>query len=1038
MTRKQRALAIVFTVLMLGSVLAMPVSATPDTSVTVDADETVDAEAGENVTVTVTVTNDGTTANGGSIELTGLPSGAEVNRTNPLILLPGNLPAANGGTESYGFEVSLPADSDNFTLTATAELFGNNTSDSTSDAATASVTTDSGSTSPPSSSGDERPVNDGGTLFQGEDDFQITSSDLNVGDFERSSGDSEGVPLEEPVPTDQPTGSYDNDAGTSLTVQTARVSSLEILNQNGADIADGTVSNDNAELTVVGEYNFQTSEPLEVTIEDESGLDVTGAALAPGESATNDTADEARFVIDLGELESGEEYTVTVAGSDDLDFGAAQQDATFEVSAQDDAVLELDQDSAVQGENVQFDIQGADEEDIHPVRIDGNDVRDGSDAGDVFRDVGDTVATGTFNGDPVALVEIDGGEGVGQIETGALDDTDVDVTLFAPVGVEDLGNLTAADFSSEAEADEQTLEVTEGQITLDNPTGSYVIGSAVDINGTTSPGVDEVVIYARDEGDYLRVTTINVDGDDTFEAEDFNLVEDADNPNALNIPGTYRVATLDADSEELDQDTDLGPDNVVDSSQVSSAIGSQTSLRAVDQSLTLDTVSVTNGQVAVGDEITVEGVAPGQDSVSVSFYGPRGSYDRTTISVDENDEFSADNIQVGDNLFPAASPAAGGVTSSISQGNVVMTVFSDGRDGVAGDGDPPSIRADVDGDGDDETGFQALYYQLNRDSFTQQQVIDRVASESTEDTGSDDISEAVRFRLIDAQTSINTVTSANATNNVVVAGETMTVSGVTNRQAEDTDITVEVIEGPTRTQFELNSTDQWETDGRWSVTLETDGVEPGNYTVEADDGQSSDVFDFQVVEPQPEPTPTPEPAPTASVTFEDQALSSDSTVTVASVTVSEGGFVTIHDDTVGEDPVGSVVGTSDYLEPGTSRNVEVSVEATPGQHFAMPHRDTNGNEAYDFVSSNGAEDAPYTTAAGEIVLDGAQISAPSTPTPTPTEAPTPTETATETPTPEPEEPTATATETGGQPGFGLVVSVLALLGAALLALRRRD
>ncbi|TSD08637.1 PGF-CTERM sorting domain-containing protein, partial [Haloglomus irregulare] len=89
-------------------------------------------------------------------------------------------------------------------------------------------------------------------------------------------------------------------------------------------------------------------------------------------------------------------------------------------------------------------------------------------------------------------------------------------------------------------------------------------------------------------------------------------------------------------------------------------------------------------------------------------------------------------------------------------------------------------------------------------------------------------------------------------------------------------------------------------------------------------------------------------------------------------------------------------------------------------------------EAYDFVSSNGAEDAPYTTAAGDIVLDGAQISAPSTPTPT--EAPTPTAT----PTLEPEDPTPSSTETGGQPGFGLVVSVLALLGAALLALRRRD
>ena len=54
----------------------------------------------------------------------------------------------------------------------------------------------------------------------------------------------------------------------------------------------------------------------------------------------------------------------------------------------------------------------------------------------------------------------------------------------------------------------------------------------------------------------------------------------------------------------------------------------------------------------------------------------------------------------------------------------------------------------------------------------------------------------------------------------------------------------------------------------------------------------------------------------------------------------------------------------------------------------MPHRDTNGNEVYDFVSSEGAEDAPYFNANDEIVLDGAQISVPSEPTPTPTETPT--------------------------------------------------
>jgi PGF-pre-PGF domain-containing protein len=57
-----------------------------------------------------------------------------------------------------------------------------------------------------------------------------------------------------------------------------------------------------------------------------------------------------------------------------------------------------------------------------------------------------------------------------------------------------------------------------------------------------------------------------------------------------------------------------------------------------------------------------------------------------------------------------------------------------------------------------------------------------------------------------------------------------------------------------------------------------------------------------------------------------------------------------------------------------------------------------------------------------------------TPTPTPTDTPTDTDSPTD-----PDEPTPTeTTSSGGLDGFGLLISVVALAGAALLAQRRRD
>ncbi len=124
----------------------------------------------------------------------------------------------------------------------------------------------------------------------------------------------------------------------------------------------------------------------------------------------------------------------------------------------------------------------------------------------------------------------------------------------------------------------------------------------------------------------------------------------------------------------------------------------------------------------------------------------------------------------------------------------------------------------------------------------------------------------------------------------------------------------------------------------------------------------------------------------ASVTFDDQDASGDA-VTVQSVTVPDGGYVAIHDSALLEgDAVGSVVGVSEYLEPGTHENVSVTLyDGVVGADFsntsapngtetfvAMPHEETGDNDTFAFVATNGSQDGPYMTD-GEPVVDDASV-----------------------------------------------------------------
>jgi hypothetical protein len=123
----------------------------------------------------------------------------------------------------------------------------------------------------------------------------------------------------------------------------------------------------------------------------------------------------------------------------------------------------------------------------------------------------------------------------------------------------------------------------------------------------------------------------------------------------------------------------------------------------------------------------------------------------------------------------------------------------------------------------------------------------------------------------------------------------------------------------------------------------------------------------------------------AAATFNDQTTDGSS-VTVASATVPDGGFVAMHNSSLLDGNVtGSVIGVSRKLDPGTYMNVEVPLyTGVPGANYdqsalqedqtliAMPHKDTNGNGTYDFITSGGKKDGPYTQD-GSAVIDKASI-----------------------------------------------------------------
>ena len=859
---RTKANAVFFSVLMVISMVAVGFAAAPaaaadatDGEISFNEDQVIDSSAsnGTNTTVDVTVSNtEGgndvgvviTYDDSGTTTVAGVNAAANVSSSDQVSV---ELDADGGNTadESAVYTAHLFNQSDAGTLSAGDPVTQSTLNGVTRfDFDTTVVYDENDGTRSP---GVDDVYNES-VVYQGEDglvfvdntDTTASNADaVSAASLQKDRGDNAGTSLSLPLQTDEDTGTYSTGNGYTVTVQEPRITTAEV-QLNGNDVSQVSTSNANnngQDFEIVANWNFGLAENIEVTVEDPSGADITDEVLQGG---TNDEilqspSGNARVDLDLSTEDAGE-YTVTFEGSDDLDQDSVVQEYTIEITSQDQLSLETAEESVTRGDNLDYTVSGGTNAQQHIVAIGSNDFRDGasvSDAESIFRNVDDVEDTGLWNTTSqdntvndiddaqyaYAVVEIDGTTAVGSIETQYLDDASIDVDVYDEDTLANESDLTSVD--------DVSFDVNEGEVSLGNPTDTYTVGSEVDINGTAQ-SADNVAIYARDNSDWELLDIdddsntdsddyISVDSDDTFEEEDIRLSSAS---NIYSFEGQYDIGVV--DTSDLSDVSDV---STLTTSQFSSASSARYTLQVEPGNLNAEFGTI-NGQIAddVDDDIDVTGSAAGQDELVIAFVGQRGDTVTTTTSVDSDDTFEEEDVPLG----------------ALSQGSVTGHVISPGRDGQYGNGD---IGSDAQSVANAIDGFGS-------GSSTGDQIRSQILENTVDDTGSDDLIVSTSFRLNDPTLSINNVypEAAEASGvNPVATGETLVIEGDTNRQADNAAITFEMLTQEDQ-GVASTSVDEWENDGQFSATIDTSDLETGTYVLEADDGESTDRVNVEIVE----------------------------------------------------------------------------------------------------------------------------------------------------------------------------------------------
>ncbi|QGX95260.1 major cell surface glycoprotein [Haloplanus rallus] len=741
-------------------------------------------------------------------------------------------------------------------------------------------------------------VLDGGSyyrIYQGErdvdrwrrasDDADVTGASL-IG--EGGAAEGQVLDLSASIPRRQPVGRY-SDSGLSALVVQPRVTSLRVLNRRGVELgADATVPRD-SRLLLRADWNFAEAEDLQIDLvrdgvryeREALSTDASSEQLAalPDGFARADLAREvqgsgttgrptAAWLFDCSDLDSGT-YTLRVEGVDDLTEGAAARTMRVRIGSDASPTIGVDGRTVTRGQWSRYTVSGAEPGDYHAVSVDRSRLRSSStDPAGLFRSVGDVVATGSTSRAVYAVLEIpESGRAVGAVDTGLLDTGRTSLRLH-PARSSRADAVASVDSQPDGVRG-VTVDVERGGLSTNVGDLTYTVGSEIDVRGT-GEDADRVALYVRDGGDWYLLTldgraTTRVDSDGVWEARRVVLSREGDGGRLLSIPGTYRLAVVDADALGSD------PPRRVSRSEFDRLRSVQRNIRTVAPGLAARPITH-GGEVADVDDVTVRGTAAGATEVAVVLVDERGGIRTERVRVDRDTTFEV-----------TFAP------DDLERGRVTALIATPGRDGRFGSG---SVRTP---DGTsitlDSVGDFLRYVESQRDrSPTGQQVLARIDGQVLTVAGGDDLAVRETFRLAGPRTTVTDVVPAStpdATGVLAVPpGETMLVRGATNRNPDDATVVVEVTEGPSAASFPLVTAPSWSADGVWTARLAVPSdATPGTYTLEVDDGENT--FTRSVVVGRTRtatPTTTPTERPTATATATPTATPTERPTATATAT----------------------------------------------------------------------------------------------------------------------------------------------------------